>query len=518
MRLPQAGRRTRLRDIGSRWLGYLCATILVLSLPTFSFLVPEQRAGEAIRLTSAADSQALRDRDVEAGQGDGGGVFWNRERQTVGSRFAPKSVSERPDMEQDPVVSRRAAVEFRENQKTAGSDARERLAPGTQGPDRRGRESSEERTASTLQAELSQLEDAYEVSLNYLFPGGVANVAETDNNPFKSGTEDDGDSGQDNQGGDPDVPAGDGGDPDSGGGTPDDGGGPPSDNNNGIPGDGNPDVAGPRYEILVISKYSGDGSSVGVSRAFRSGMSDFTLESGLRFEPFSSFVGSLRPIFVAQTSEQLLVDSYFTELFRDAFVVQSSPDGSGLFALSYDMATSWDLKEATFARYQEVRLGALFDIDGDGEEEWVIGLKAGRALVVYDFSDEGISYSKKIALPFAPGSLAHTGVKNAYGENFLHVFDTEFKQSISFNTLVPGIPTYSVPPTYRKIVRIRLDSVLGPMTGPAFIVVHYSDRIVVLADGPVPVQVASIPMVGQVPTILVGEVFEPGNWQVLWVP
>lgn len=242
------------------------------------------------------------------------------------------------------------------------------------------------------------------------------------------------------------------------------------------------------------------------------------LDSGLTIDLFSGMVGVPRPMFLSQPFEQFSVGSPETIRGSDIFLAQLGPQGTIVSFFRRNSQSGWSAEFSTLVPYQVFRAFALFDYDRDGDLEFLAAIEGAAALTVYEQGQSGLEYSGKVKLPFVPGALVSTEDVSTLGESYLHVFDRELRNSVTFSSLYSGVYSFSKPTTFKKKTIVQLDPPSDAAVGAVYAVLEYVDRVVILEQVAGFRQIASFPSWPGVPTVVVGDIQGTGSPQVLLVP
>lgn len=508
----------RLVAIG-KGVWYLCATILVLSLPTFSYLLPDLKT--PLRETFPSLLSAF-------GSSHSGAEF---EFEKLSSRNNGTGNSAEPGTSRF-VSSRSGFV-------NGGPDRRSGIprhitnvsglagSPGVVAGDRPAGASRTSQVGGVgetgvgdpgLYRELSQMDSDYEMTMSSLYSGAAIGGSFGRSNPFSEALKDSesdndsdkGDSGS--QGDSGDSGTGDGGDGADGQGT--DGQGTDGGDNGGDPPPSDGNSTAPSFNFLVLTE-PGTLAPGFATRAFSDGSGSLSLEDGSTLELFSGVVNFPRPVYVASEGQMVSFELLSADGLVDVVAANPWSQGFQLQAL-YNYGDGWYIGAELSQAFISVSALAAFDSDADGAKELVVCFEGESLLSIFEFVGGEIFYSRDLVLPFVPAILATTR-DTVFQTGYLHVWDTSLKKSVLFSTRYPGVYSYSKPSTYQGIEVVELDPPVPG--GERFGLISYKDRLVVTSNyGASYHFLASFMRAPSLPLVVIGDYSETGLREVIVLP
>ena len=519
-------RRQAWRGTG-RLLRYSLAAILLLSLPTFSYLVPHMQetpvgsqgnargtTGQAHYLASA-DLGGSRFSGGVGGFVGGGGGFVSRSPRDRAGFASGRNGGFNTARNSRRGISRKGATGATDP--VTPEEARQRVLARAQG-------AATSAAAESIQRELAQMENDLQAAYSYFFPGETGSRVYS-NNPFLRELSDSGGSGNSDQNGQED-PSGDdsgnsGSNTDSGSGSndgngttdPSNGGGDPQQ----PPAGGNPeDELDSQFLVLGLLDDSDPGRFS--FQAQRNVQGTYTLDTGRELSLLSGVVGFARPTVLAEAGQQLLVVNSGSNHGRDYILTDSTSVGSTIRSFAFVGA---DLREH-YSRaflFDLIRSAAVFDFDGNGTDEVAIAFVKNPNLVIYDVADGGLVYQRELVLPFSPALLVNTVDQRGTPTRYLQAYNAGLTRSVTFSSRLPaGAYSYSRPPTYLGVQDVEVTAPADSETRQ-YTVVQYEDRIVVLSQADQANQVLiSFDFGPDFPIVLIGDYLQNGLQQTLFLP
>ncbi|HUV13397.1 MAG TPA: VCBS repeat-containing protein [Acidobacteriota bacterium] len=504
------------RQAAGKVFRYALATILLLSLPTFSYFVPKSRESSEQQVSGFEPGKDLRSSPTQPTyRGSAPSGFY-------GARGFSKRSSSRLVKRNNPRKrSSKGNVASRGRRTAATAQA----AAAAESPDKGKGEkaATEDRTeretegvtsdslANDFYDDLSGLEGGYNQAQSNLFPrgGGYGGMGGYGGNPFQDALGDD-----DPQGGD-ETPTGEGdGEGDPGNTDPP---ATPVDSDPPAPVPGGDDSPASQLSFLML--YDGGGSSaVQVSRAQHDGGGSFTLEGGERLSLFSGFVNTSSPVLTLGPGKAIMTGDMNDDGLTDAFVVSWEHFGTALQSFLGRGSGGWQEHFSFFWPYQVVQSFALYDFDSDGDSELVAVFSDSANLFIYEITEQGLQYDREVVVPFNATWVVKTHDSGVVEADYLEVFDATLGVSVTFSSRLPGIYSHARAPTYVSSVQIDLDSVPG-FGVQSFKVLRYRDRAILYeTTGNFTIQLGSFARSPRFPSVIVGDFLELGTRQLIMVP
>ncbi len=506
---------------------YVCASILILSLPTFSYLQP--RPG-------STGSRVALERGASPGTGSAAStpatLITNFVRGAVaavtGSSNPPKSANAASPSQSSDLETGRAPQDGVREGSERGS--------GSILPQRFGRRrvarleeavADREPGPSQVEAGLEDLQQGYEQAFNTLFPE-VFLGARASGNPFQGALEENAgagtgtDSGAD-QGG---ASAGDDPAPGQQDHATDPGQQPPNNSDPGQPGDsgsgGGGDVSDPPqteppFSFLVVGRLPGNVSDAFVSRARLEANGDFALENSYRF---SFFPGIFHSILTFEENEKLLMADLDKDGSLDFVVVTEVPAvGTAIESYLQKSPGEFQLGASAFLYLQAVRSFALFDFNRDGQEELAAVLSGNDNLVVFEQAGSEWRYLRELSLSIRPALVMSAAVAPGVRSRQLYVLDNSLQFVL---TASDRQPEFFRPGSKAPVNRLRIleANLTGRDGAPTLSLVFNLPDQVVLAEG----VGSNLRMFGSFeanpspPLVIIGDYARKGSRQMLWVP
>ncbi len=499
------------RQAAGKVFRYALATILLLSLPTFSYFVPksressEQRAGgfEPGKDLRSSSPQPTYRRSVPSGfYGTRG--FSNRSSRRLVKRPRPRQRSAQRTAarrgRRTAATAQVAAATSPDKGQVEKAATKDRTEGETEGV-------TSDSLASDFYDDLSGLEGGYHQAQTNLFPRGGYGGGGFGGNPFQEALGDD-----DPQGGD-DGPTGEG-DGDPGGSDPT---GTPVDSEPPAPTPAGDDSPASQFSFLML--YDGGGTEgVQVSRAHHHGDGNFTLENGERLSLFSGFLNTSSPVLTLGPGKAVMTGDMNRDGLADAFGVSWGHFGTALQSLLGRGSGGWQEHFKFFWPYQVAQSFALYDFDSDGDSELVAVFSDSGNLFIYQITEQGLEYDREVVVPFNAAWVVKTHDSGVVEADYLEVFDSSLGISVTFSSRFPGIYSHARAPTYVSSVQVDLDSVPG-FGVQSFQVLRYRDRALLFeTTGNFTTQLGSFARFPRFPSVIVGDFQELGTRQLIMVP
>jgi hypothetical protein len=423
MRLPRWGKIV--------W--YIVASILILSLPSFSYLVPQWEKsvfvspGPALRKAeSFFKSRTRQSGSALLGEtGNRGSASFTGTYARAASKNSEVRVAERPSRGLAPV----APVS-----ETVANDPVTRYGADFASPDPRSR-------ARYTEEDLLLVQQGYEDAIARLF-GETAPALSQGNrnsylNPFYGGRR--ANSGGDNPGG------GDGGGNGGGDGGGDSGGG----NGGGGDGGGNggggdtgggggsiEDPPALPHSFLILGQVIPDNPER-VFLAAREVDGTFVLENSERFNLYPG-VGIIRTHQVFEGDYRVLETDFNGDGLIDRLVAQGGSFGTMLDQYVRNPDGALKLQARAFLRYLWVKSIAAIDMTQNGEAEVAVVARESANLIVYQRIGNELRYKEELVLPFAAGLVLESEAGGFLKEKRLHVYDRDLSRSIALSVRPRG--------------------------------------------------------------------------------
>jgi hypothetical protein len=391
---------------------YVGLTVLVLSLPTFSYLVPD------VQLTQPPQAPLQSVYRWLSGSSNRGVNPEGHARQPSG--FAPSSrrssTPARPDARQAAFKGSQSASSARP---TAPPGPRQRIDPrvpmevaesaeqpipaaGTVGQDIFGQAPGD----PTWWA----IQEGYQRAYSDLFGGNTGTGAYRPwFNPF--GRWGNPQEGSDNGSTPPPPP------------PPSDPPQPPGGGEGPIvpPDDGEP----PRqFNFLVLGSLD-PGGNTRVFAAYRDDDGAFVLENSFRF---SIFVGIHRPVLVFDHEERIVTGDLNRDGTLDFVSIRSGPLGTSLNVFD---GSSGNSAGSLFLLRQQVEGLVLSDLQRDGIPEVALTVRDHSRLVIYNVISREFRPVKELVLPFNPGLVVDSPGEYLLSSGRLHAFDLSLNKKVT---------------------------------------------------------------------------------------
>jgi hypothetical protein len=453
--------KTIRRKVGriGKMVWYLCGAILVLSLPTFSHLIPT---------TDLVMKQPAISADHEVGSGSamrsGGAVvirgnpsasrfssFVSSPLRTVrsGGAKAPQSrIFSAPMRVSEPGA---ALYPPRPGSPEAAVTARGPVPTHTAGLFQQARQLADDAGSSAYPQDLSNLERGYQSAMGQLFRDYGPGFGHYAGNPFDDALPNDdkdtnGDSGNN----------GENGSNDNGGNNSDNPPTPPSPEPPPPPPSPG-DVTPPRpYSFLVAGEFEGLGSKTRVFRARRHVDGGFELENGFKVNPFPGTVGT--SVLGLDSDQQIVSDDIDGDGKQDVLITRKVPSVGTQLELYLREASGTYRKQAE-ASFILTTITSIVLFDFDKDHNLDVGLLfAGESnLFVYTLEDQEFKYLKEIVLPFEPSMVVDSVLEGLPRERRLYVFDKAFYRVATMFSRNPGVFFQGLVPAH-SFKSFKLDS------------------------------------------------------------
>jgi hypothetical protein len=455
----------------SAW--YLGGTMLILSLPTFSYLIPEGvTVGSGQSDRGYRDSGWTRRSSMPSGFVSGpsaGSSFVRSPAQSIlsslagGPRQASAGVSAAPDN-----VGRTSA------QLIAGSGRLSQVALREDRAELLDRLGRLGRLAESQNAQdLTQLEQGYNSAISQLFEAGRG-LGRYRGNPFHDAIPDDG--GDNGNNGD----SGNNGNGDNNGGNGNNGNG---DNNGGDNPDPRPPdggikpPAGRKHPFVVVHSFP---EAVSKERVFLSYIDEegwFVVENKGRIGPVYGNVSVSPGLLEADERQQVYIDDSDGDGLPDLFLTTRSTQGTELQFFLGDPSGGYRLEADGFFLWKSIAGLALLDFDGDRLLELVLLFRNTPNLYVYTIADGQFKYLKEIVLPFVPSLMVDSLFDNFVRERRLHIFDDSFRRVASLTARNPRVFLIGLQGLTQAISTLRVDSEDGGLAAAEVVAFQHGGRV-----------------------------------------
>jgi hypothetical protein len=410
---------------------YLGGTVLILSLPTFSYLLPEGVIpGGPYRERTWTGRQASPAEPAYASSFSGRGFVRSSSAASVLTSLA---VGNRRDSARllSPDPSR---LERPDAQRAAGSGGGVD-DEGSGREDRADLSGRRNRSGRLLQSpytqDLSQLEQGYDSAISQLFGGGrgMGRLG----NPFRDAIPTDGNNGDSGNNGNNDNNGNNGG---NGGGN--DGGGNP-DPKPPVDGGTKPPPAARKYPFLVVHSFPGTASREKVFLSYRDEDGRFVVENKGSIGPFYGNVWVSPGTVETDERQQVFSDDVDGDGLPDLFLSTRSTQGTELQLYLGQSSGGYVPEASGFFLWKSIAGLALLDFDGDSTLDLVLLFRNTDNLHVYTIGDGQFKYLKEIVLPFVPSLMVDSLFDNFVRERRLHVFDDSLRRVASLTARNPRV-------------------------------------------------------------------------------
>ena len=440
---------------------YLCGAILVLSLPTFSYLVPKtelvlgpqrgvaaaEKSGSTTSLHSESSHQSISDPVMRSSSFITSGAVLGKPAPTRSSpveRVKPADVLARRQSSGPAASSTRSSDRSRLGENLpdaiAGRSQAANLAGGS--PSRLG--------GGRYAQELSSFEQGYQAAAAELFNNYPLGFRNWVTNPFDDAL--------------PDDPPKDGDSPDPG----NNGDNKPGDNGNGGSQTPDPPPNDPelppddplpppikRYSMLVAGEFEGAGSKNRVFRSYRNEQGRYVLENGGVVDLFSGVVGV--PQIQLAGDQQLVVDDLDGDGRNDLLVTSRATQGT-VFEVYFRDSRNTRPDIGTMFLWKSVVAIGLLDFNADGRLDIAVLFRNTPNLFVYTISEDNkFDYLKEIVLPFEPSLMVDSHFESLTGERRLVFFDASFRRIATLTSRNPGVFLLGLP-TSQTFRSFKLDA------------------------------------------------------------
>jgi len=368
------------------------------------------------------------------------------------------------------------------------------------------------------------MEQAYQDTLNYLFPTDSQFYGRANRNPFQSalngpygGGAFNDPLGDDNSSDDGTSGEGDGSD-DSGGGDEGDGSSGSSDSDD-EPDDGQDGAK--IYDFLVLGRFLGFEEELKVARASQESIGKYVMEDGssVSFLATSGVVGIPQTAFFLSEDEMFVSADFNGDGLEDVITAGWGYPASFIRGYLRRGQISSEPDFEALLQFVKIRSIAVYDFDSDGIYELAALFSGNPNLVIYEIENQSLRYSREMSVPFEPAVLVGTTDKGIFKQRYLQVFGRSLQRSILFSSLFPGAYSFSTPSSYRSVRTVALDPPVGAVQGEEFKVLRYDDVVVVAEireEGVV--FLASFNYSEGYPKLAIGRSAEDGLRQILFVP
>ncbi len=510
----------------AKFAWYLCASVLILSLPTFSYLRPRHEAAaprpaSEVSSTGNSGEVATASTPVRLLTSLVRGVVSAATGSSTHPVGRPGSAPSREDRSAepeaaDPVGS--TAVERRGSEVIPPRFFERRRAAPLPAP------IDEEATGSgQVQDGLDELQEGYEQAFNNLFPE-VFLGARAGGNPFQGALEESGSNpGSESSGDQGGTVGGDesaSGSPEPAPETPP----APDPNDSGQSGDSggvgdvsNPPQPLPPFNFLVVGHLPGNASDALVSRARLDSNGEFALENSYRF---SFFPGIFHSILTFGENEKLEMSDLDNDGSLDLLVVTEVPSvGTAIESYLQKTPGEFELGASAFLYLQAIRSFSLFDFNRDGKDELALVLASNDNLVVFEQVGSEWRYLRELALSIRPGLVMSSAVAPGVKNRQLYVIDRDLQFVLTSDDRQPDFfrPGSKAPLNRLRLVEANLT---GRNPGPNITLVFILPDQVVLAEGLGGTlrTFGSFATNPSPPLVIIGDYAQKGSRQMLWVP
>ena len=429
------------------------------------------------------------------------------------SRQAENNLARLSKGEFEERVSRASAVP-----PSSGPSRSRQGAPVSQEPlSRRNEMPSALAAGGGLAGELDQLDRGYQAAQNHLFPGfGGAPVSS--NNPFDQALDesqpetpveptptDDGDTPDTGDTPGDDTSPGEGGEGDTGGDNPD---GP--EGGDSVP----PDTTAPE-QILDFLLVGIPDSSQLIMRASFDG-SNFVLEDGSQL---GFFLGGVRSLLSFGSDSSLLIEDFNRDGRDDFCLIREIPTvGTGIELFEQKTAGVFQLVASVVLYLERVQSAVLFDIEGDGDLELLVGLEGKSRLFVYELLGSEWHYSREFILPIVPALMFVSRQDSINLERQLQIIDPGLQAVLTARSESPVAFSFGFGTPLQRMSSLDVDFYHTGAAEPVRFI-QMEDRLVLFEqrNGQAGAFV-SFERRAKAPVLLIGDYSRLGNRELIWLP
>lgn len=502
---------------------YLCASILILSLPTFSFLVPPSDGAAVVRKPQGPSPRASASGAKGSGRAATRPVFSTVGASSRSNAASRLSTGASPSPGTDPSPGERpgqAGVVSAETSISPQRFQQRRLA---------GRvpvEPGDPEAADINNPALDNLQEGYEEAFSNLFPDVFFGVPSS-TNPFQRALEEGPAGGSSTTGDDGPNPgqADESGSGDEGGESPPEAGpqppedpGPPEPGDNGGSdrGDGPPSRTEPNFSFLILGDIPGNPEAALISRANWDVSGQFVLENS---HQFGFFTGVLHALLSFGEHESILVSDLDGNGLADVVVAtEAAAVGTGIESYLQTSPGRFELHGTAFLYLQAVQSMALFDFDGDGTQELALVLYGQPNLLVYERTDSQWLYSMELALPVQPALLMTSSSVAGPRNRTLFVVDDNLQYVVSATQRRPDLFRFGSTAPLNRMSRWRINWT-GRAGGESEVLAFsFADQIVLAERRGSLRTFVSMDTGRNAPLIIIGDFAGTGTRQIVWVP
>lgn len=522
--------RKKLLPTVGRGLWYICGVVLLLSLPTFSYLVPSFQGPVFDGKDSPTSGFVPREGSLETGKSSfSAGEGFVRSRS--GGFYSRSSYlgTVRPQGEDRPQRTRgpKAGTKSERGLNRLSRRSEDRISNRVESPKVATEPTGTGEAApgsESVASELTQIEQAYQSTLNYLFPAQPQPFGSGYGNPFNSALNGLGGGGtfNDPSGEDPadDSSSGEGegeGSGDSGGGNEGEGSSGSSDSDD----DPNEGEDEPRvFGSLLIGEFAGRDDQETLFRASPEGNGAYILEDGSKVSLFNSsgVVGIPQTAVVLAEDEMLLSTDFNGDGSKDIVIGAWNYPISSIRGFSGQRQLDSPVFEGVL-QFVKIQALAVYDFESDGTNELAVLFSGNPNLVIYKIADNQLKYSREMSIPFQPAVLVNTQDQGVFKQRYLQVLGYSLQRSVVFSSLFPGTYSFSRPSSFRSLRSVVLDPIDDSSPSEKYSVLKYDDvvSVVEIREDEV-VFIASFRYDQGYPKLAIGRSDDDGSRQVIFVP
>lgn len=264
------------------------------------------------------------------------------------------------------------------------------------------------------------------------------------------------------------------------------------------------------FDFLLIGEVSAN-SRRRTFRAVRERDGSFVLDDYTRFLlPSRGFI----PFW---DDEKVLTTDLNRDGLADLIVLRQGSSDTAVDVYVGKGGTQFKSMTSVLVPQRVVGAGVL-DVSGDREEDLVVLVEGVPHLFVYERSGEQLRYAREMVVPFVPALLVES--QDETGEQRrLHVFNSSLTEVLTLTAESRGVFLGGPGSLLEQFKMVKLDSLARSRSAVEFLILEYSRRITVVektAEGVL--FYGSFSAANRMPLIIVGDYFFPGKRQLLFGP